>query len=187
MLCLIYLSCLDASPIGWSTSIPNYNPVDIIENIRRQMKGEPTVPMTPWYRGFKGRIEKVDNKGKYICSGTARVIDSKTVEIIELPVKKWTDDYKKQLEDWIIGSEKDKTDKEKAKVSETFVKVRFYFDYSSRFISIVMIGLPRVSHNHYRTLRGHNGRKGCRACAGGGPRKVFQAHNNHQYVQYDRI
>jgi DNA topoisomerase-2 len=89
------------------------------------MKGEPMVPMSPWYRGFKGRIEKVDNKGKYICSGIARVVDSKTVEIIELPVKKWTDDYKKQLEDWIVGNDKEKIDKEKAKVGETFVKVRF--------------------------------------------------------------
>lgn len=132
MFCLILSSRLDASIIGWSTSIPNYNPVDIIENIRRQMKGEPMVPMAPWYRGFKGRIEKVDNKGKYICSGTAKVVDSKTVEITELPVKKWTDDYKKLLEDWVVGSDKDKADKEKAKVGETFVKVRIYFGYSSR-------------------------------------------------------
>jgi len=86
------------------------------------------VPMTPWYRGFKGKIEKVDNKGKYLCSGAAKVVDSKTVEIIELPIKKWTDDYKKQLEDWIVGGDKDKTDK--AKVGETFVKVWFYSDYS---------------------------------------------------------
>lgn len=96
------------------------------------MKGEPMVPMTPWYRGFKGKIDKVDNKGKFLCSGTARVVDSKTVEITELPIKKWTDDYKKQLEDWIVGGDKDKPDKEKAKVGETFVKVRSYFDYSSR-------------------------------------------------------
>jgi hypothetical protein len=96
------------------------------------MKGEPMVPMTPWYRGFKGKIEKVDNKGKYLCSGSAKVVDSKTVEITELPIKKWTDDYKKQLEDWIVGSDKEKTDKEKAKVSETFVKVRFYSGYPSR-------------------------------------------------------
>lgn len=130
MYCLILSLIPDASIIGWSTSIPNYNPVDIVANIRRQMEGEPMVPMTPWYRGFKGKIEKVDNKGKYLCSGTARVVDSKTVEIIELPIKKWTDDYKKQLEDWIVGSEKDKTDKEKTKVVETFVKVRFYSDYS---------------------------------------------------------
>jgi len=96
------------------------------------MKGEPLAPMTPWYRGFKGKIEKVDNKGKYLCSGTAKVVDSKTVEITELPIKKWTDDYKKQLEDWVVGSDKEKTDKEKAKGGESFVKVRFYFGCSSQ-------------------------------------------------------
>jgi len=65
----------------------------------------------------------VDNKGKFLCSGTARKIDSKTIEITELPVRKWTDDYKKQLEDWIVGAEKEKTDKDKAKVGETFIEV----------------------------------------------------------------
>lgn len=49
-------------------------------------------------------------------------MDSKTIEITELPVRKWTDDYKKQLEDWVIGAEKEKSDKEKSKASETFIK-----------------------------------------------------------------
>lgn len=38
---------------GWSTYIPNYNPRDIVANIRRLLNGQPTVPMHPWYRGFK--------------------------------------------------------------------------------------------------------------------------------------
>lgn len=65
----------------------------------------------------------MDNKGKFLCTGTARTVDSKTIEITELPIRKWTDDYKKQLEDWIIGAEKEKGDKEKAKVGESFIKV----------------------------------------------------------------
>lgn len=114
---------------GWSTSVPNYNPVDIVANIRRLMKGEEQVPMTPWYRGFKGTIEKVEGKGKFICTGTARKVNSTTIEIIELPIRKWTDDYKKQLEDWVIGAdrekdkEKEKGDKEKSKAKEQFIKV----------------------------------------------------------------
>lgn len=78
---------------------------------------------------MQGTIEKVDNKGKFICTGIAKKVDSKTIEISELPIRKWTDDYKKQLEDWVIGSEKEKTDKadkEKTKVSETFIKVRLF-------------------------------------------------------------
>ncbi len=41
--------------LGWSTNIPNYNPRDIADNIRRLMKGQELEPMTPWYRGFKVR------------------------------------------------------------------------------------------------------------------------------------
>lgn len=123
---MILINGADGIGTGWSTSIPNYNPKDIVDNIRRLMKGQELEPMMPWYRGFKGTIEKVDNKGKFLCSGVARKVDSKTIEISELPVRKWTDDYKKQLEDWIVGAEKEKTDKdkdkEKTKASETFVK-----------------------------------------------------------------
>ncbi|AQK54493.1 DNA topoisomerase 2 [Zea mays] len=41
---------------GWSTYIPNYNPRDILANLRRLLNGESTVPMHPWYRGFKVSI-----------------------------------------------------------------------------------------------------------------------------------
>lgn len=44
---------------GWSTSIPNFNPSDIVANLRRMLDGEQPVPMKPWYRGFKGTIEEV--------------------------------------------------------------------------------------------------------------------------------
>ena len=36
---------------GWSTSIPNYNPADVVENLRRFLRGEDMVEMQPWYRG----------------------------------------------------------------------------------------------------------------------------------------
>jgi DNA topoisomerase-2 len=37
---------------GWSTSIPQYNPRDIIENMRLMMKGLEPKSMIPWYKGF---------------------------------------------------------------------------------------------------------------------------------------
>lgn len=30
---------------GWSTKVPNYNPRDIVENIRRLIKGQPMMQM----------------------------------------------------------------------------------------------------------------------------------------------
>lgn len=38
---------------GWSTFVPNYNPRDIVENIKRLIADEPMLPMEPWYKGFK--------------------------------------------------------------------------------------------------------------------------------------
>lgn len=35
---------------GWSTSIPNYNPRDIVANLKALLAGEPMTPMQPWYK-----------------------------------------------------------------------------------------------------------------------------------------
>ncbi|KAJ9119885.1 hypothetical protein QFC24_005599 [Naganishia onofrii] len=102
---LVLIDGADGIGTGWSTAIPNYNPLDIVENLRRKMRGDPLEPMTPWYRGFKGTIERVA-EDKYKCSGIIKKIDSTTVEITELPIKKWTQDYKEMLEEWIAGTEK---------------------------------------------------------------------------------
>ena len=40
---------------GWSSSVPNYNPSDIVANLKRKMAGEELEPMHPWYRGFNVR------------------------------------------------------------------------------------------------------------------------------------
>ena len=90
---------------GWSSSVPNYNPADIMANLRRLMKGEPQVPMVPWYRGFVGTIEK-ESEHKYKISGLIEELDETRVKISELPIRTWTTPYKEQLESWIKGSEK---------------------------------------------------------------------------------
>lgn len=50
---MLLINGADGIGTGWSTQIPNYNPVDVVDNLRRLMKGEDVVPMTPWFRGFK--------------------------------------------------------------------------------------------------------------------------------------
>ncbi|GBG92399.1 hypothetical protein CBR_g55332 [Chara braunii] len=96
---------------GWSTFLPNYNPLEITENIRRLMRGEDVIPMHPWYRGFKGIIEQVDRadqtRGKsYVVSGTIEQVDETTLRVTELPIRKWTQDYKEFLETLLVGNEK---------------------------------------------------------------------------------
>ncbi|THG93975.1 hypothetical protein EW026_g7395 [Hermanssonia centrifuga] len=82
---------------GWSTNVPCFNPVEIVANIRRLMASEEQVPMLPWWRGFKGQIKKVGDH-KYDVTGIAKKIDETTVEITELPIHKWTQNYKVDLE-----------------------------------------------------------------------------------------
>lgn len=89
---------------GWSTNIPNYNPADLVANLRRLMDSEELLPMRPWYRGFKGPIED-DIKG-YRAVGVIDEIDDTTVEITELPLGFWTQDMKEFLEKAIAGDDK---------------------------------------------------------------------------------
>ena len=83
---------------GWSTSIPNYNPRDIVDNLKRLINGEDMLQMAPWYRGFNGSIQAVDGKsGTFQIMGSFEQTDG-GLDITELPVRKWTQDYKEFLE-----------------------------------------------------------------------------------------
>ena len=58
-------------------------------------------PMHPWYRGFKGQIElNVSKKGdvSYCISGLLGKVNDTTIQVSELPVGKWTQQYKEFLE-----------------------------------------------------------------------------------------
>ena len=52
--------------------------------------------MKPWYKGFQGTIVNKEAKS-YLVSGKWEWRD-KTLVITELPIKKWTKDYKEYLE-----------------------------------------------------------------------------------------
>jgi len=81
--------------VGWATSIPNYNPREIIQNIRHHLRGEPLQAMHPWYRGFKGTLTPIaGDVGKYENTGVVNVRGRSRVEITELPIGRWTQDYK---------------------------------------------------------------------------------------------
>lgn len=86
---------------GWSTYVPNYNPRDVIMNVRRMLNGEEMEPMHPWYRGFKGTIEKTASKEAgvtYTITGIVEEINETSLRVTELPVRRWTNEYKEFLE-----------------------------------------------------------------------------------------
>ena len=96
---------------GYSTSIPMYDPLDIcnafIDKLKTAQKASAKdhlntfVDLHPSYNHFKGTIIKLDNKS-YLTKGKYYVKDYKTVVVHELPIEKWTDDYKEFLETLLV-------------------------------------------------------------------------------------
>ncbi|CAA0808911.1 DNA topoisomerase 2 [Striga hermonthica] len=95
---------------GWSTFIPNYNPLDIIANVRHLLNDEPMEPMHPWYKGFIGTVERSSTReagSGYTVSGIIEEVDETTLRITELPIRKWNQDYKEFLES--VSAQNDKS------------------------------------------------------------------------------
>eukprot|EP00051_Salpingoeca_urceolata_P016686 m.223370 g.223370 ORF g.223370 m.223370 type:complete len:1511 (+) comp18752_c0_seq2:97-4629(+) len=101
---LVLVNGSDGIGTGWSSTVPNYNPRDIVANLRRAMRGLDMEPMTPWYKGFKGEITQV-NPNKFQVRGILEKIDDETISITELPVRTWTQSYKEFLEG-LLSAEK---------------------------------------------------------------------------------
>lgn len=81
---------------GFSTDIPNYNPIDIIRNILRMMNGDDFEEMIPYYKNFTGSIVKVDSS-KFTVQGNYSIVGD-VLTVTELPVGEWTQNYKEFLE-----------------------------------------------------------------------------------------
>jgi DNA topoisomerase-2 len=101
---------------GWSTQIPCYNPIDIVESIKVWLKYDGKVieqdedsfvsllpELIPWYKDYTGKIEP-DGNNKYISYG--RVVKEKGKFIInELPIGMWTDNYRDKLDAWVANKQ----------------------------------------------------------------------------------
>lgn len=82
---------------GFSTTIPPFNPKDIIANMQRALRGESFVKMKPWFRGFRGTINQGPEEHTWVAHGTY-TLGKDSVTITELPPMRWTQDYKEFLE-----------------------------------------------------------------------------------------
>jgi DNA topoisomerase-2 len=104
---------------GFSTNVPCHNPQDIIDHCKAIARTLLTkigpieddnhlveaekcimdmdlVEVKPWYLGFKGDIIK-HKEGTYMSKGCYKWVNDTTIEITELPIGTWTDDYKDHL------------------------------------------------------------------------------------------
>jgi DNA topoisomerase-2 len=53
---MVLVNGADGIGTGWSTSVNNYDPREIIANLRRKIAGEEIVEMLPSYHGFTGEV-----------------------------------------------------------------------------------------------------------------------------------
>ncbi|KAB8264230.1 DNA topoisomerase [Aspergillus pseudonomiae] len=120
---MLLVNGTDGIGTGWSSSIPNYNPEDIVDNLKRLMDGEEIRPMQPWFRGFTGEVTDVGGD-RYKFSGIIKETGEKEVEITELPIRTWTQDFKDKLEE-IIKAEKAPSFIKDYKDYNTHTKVHF--------------------------------------------------------------
>ncbi|AAS53089.1 AER410Wp [Eremothecium gossypii ATCC 10895] len=92
---------------GWSTSIPPFNPIDIVNNLRKLMRGDEPDDMAPWFRGWNGTMQKIDAQ-RYRIFGRIEQVGENTVEITELPARTWTTTIKEHLLLALSGNERTK-------------------------------------------------------------------------------
>lgn len=93
---------------GFSSFVPQYNPVDVVREVRRIINGEPgdASYMNPWYRGFKGSIELLvedDETQRVIAMQAYGCYEQKrhgVVRVTELPIGCSGEVYRKKLNEW---------------------------------------------------------------------------------------
>ena len=103
---------------GWSSNIPCFNPREIVLSIKNKIKNNVFLKINPWYKGFQGEIKEDPKKeGTFIVRGKYHWSeeDPSTVIINEIPIKKWTDDYKIFLQELMGVESLNNDDKNKDK------------------------------------------------------------------------
>ena len=59
---MVLVNGADGIGTGWMTKIPNFNPREIVRNLQRMLNGLEPEEMNPWFKGFTGSIESLDNQ-----------------------------------------------------------------------------------------------------------------------------
>ena len=110
---------------GFSYEGLSYNPAQIIKYLQWKLSNSSSQQpiIEPYYEGFKGTITKIlDIKDaldtsnvykKYLIKGVWKVLGVDKIQITELPIGTWTDDYKNFLESIIDDSSAKKIKKKK--------------------------------------------------------------------------
>ena len=111
---MILINGCEGIGTGWSSKVPSFNPLEIVEAIKIWLENDGEVliqdpddptnivsmfpEFTPWYRGFIGEIEK-NAENRFISYGIVEEGKKGTIEVKELPVCMWTSNFAEFCED----------------------------------------------------------------------------------------
>jgi DNA topoisomerase II len=92
---MIFVNGAKGVGTGFSTDIPSFNPLDLIQWIQNWIHDKESPDLLPWYWGFKGNTYKKANTVYY--EGCVDKENTDVFHITELPVKMWTQTYKEKV------------------------------------------------------------------------------------------
>lgn len=123
---------------GWSTKVSNYNPRDIVKNIYRMLDGQEPEDMKPWFKNFRGTIDRIDDS-HFQVNGEVSLLEDNKIEITELPIRTWTQNYKESvLEPMVHGTDKTPPTISDYKEYHTDTTVRFVVTMSAEKLKQAM-------------------------------------------------
>lgn len=133
---------------GWATQGPNFDALQVVDRLMSLIQGEQSdAKLIPSYRGFQGSV--TDINGRWVSKGNWQILEGEgidedllIVEITELPVKAWTDDYIQELE----------KKAEKSRISMNVFKCR---DHDDQNVHLLLNLDPEqfAVHNREQALR----------------------------------
>lgn len=129
---------------GYSTSVPSYNPIELVNCIKAKLNQKEYTDISPWYAGFNGCVNKEDSHKKivdideegnrhirvietppsYTTTGKYKM-DGDKIYISEIPVGLWVVNYKKHLDSLVI----EKNAKAKNKAEQAIIDKQFILNY----------------------------------------------------------
>ena len=140
---MVLVNGMNGIGTGFSTSIPKYNIKDVIDNIKNKINKKDYKQIHPYYNDFKGEIIKLDNNN-YLSKGKYEILNDKSLKITELPIGKWTDDYKKFLDSLLPELKRNKSPDNKIKKTKritdyinnsTDTEINFTIYFESGFLN----------------------------------------------------
>ena len=109
----VLLNGTDGIGMGWRSYVPNYGFYDLLNATRACIRDdtdfETNYLQTPSFTGFKGGIypDPPTQAIQFCCTGVYH-IEGTNVRITELPPHTWMSDYKKWIEEHLVGNDSKK-------------------------------------------------------------------------------